>query len=68
MQIPHDFDSVGNARARRAPVIFLLSEKDEVVAARCQKLVVDAYAGKKRIITPAKRFASLRSDHGHSAL
>ena len=51
VQIPHDLDSVANAKACRAPAIFLLSEKDEVVAPRFQKLVVDAYAGKKRIIT-----------------
>ncbi len=50
LQIPRDLDSVANAKAIRAPAIFLLSEKDEVVAPRFQKLVVDAYAGEKRII------------------
>ena len=49
-QIPPDLDSVANARASRAPAIFLLSEKDQVVAPRFQKLVADAYAGKKRIL------------------
>jgi pimeloyl-ACP methyl ester carboxylesterase len=49
-KIPAELDSVANARATRAPAIFLLAEKDEVVAPRFQRLVVDAYAGEKRII------------------
>jgi cephalosporin-C deacetylase-like acetyl esterase len=43
-------DSVANARAVHVPAIFLLAEKDEVVAPKFQRLVVDAYAGEKRII------------------
>jgi hypothetical protein len=50
LQIPKDLDSVANAKAIRAPAIFLLSEKDEVVAPRYHRLVVDAYAGEKRVI------------------
>ena len=49
-KIPADLDSVANARAVRVPAIFLLAEKDEVVAPKFQRLVVDAYAGEKRII------------------
>src|SRR5438105_4664857 len=49
-KIPADLDSVANARALHVPAIFLLAEKDEVVAPRFQRLVVDAYAGEKRII------------------
>ncbi|MFL6589728.1 MAG: alpha/beta hydrolase [Chthoniobacterales bacterium] len=49
-KIPRDLDSIRNARASRVPAIFLLAERDEVVAPRFQKLVVDAYAGEKRII------------------
>ena len=49
-KIPRDLDSVANARACRVPAIFLLAEKDEVVAPRFQRLVVEAYAGEKRII------------------
>ncbi|KAF5408528.1 MAG: hypothetical protein Udaeo2_13130 [Candidatus Udaeobacter sp.] len=30
---------------------FLLAEKDEVVPARYHRLVVDAYAGEKRVIS-----------------
>jgi cephalosporin-C deacetylase-like acetyl esterase len=33
-----------------APAIFLLAEHDEIVAPRFQQLVVNAYAGEKRII------------------
>ena len=49
-KIPAELDSVANARAAHVPAIFLLAEKDEVVAPRFQRLVVEAYAGEKRII------------------
>jgi pimeloyl-ACP methyl ester carboxylesterase len=50
LQIPRDLDSVSNAKAIHVPAIFLLAEKDEVVAPRFHRLVVDAYAGEKRVI------------------
>src|SRR5438046_7686939 len=50
LQIPRDLDSIQNARAVRAPAIFLLAERDEVVAPRFHRLVVNAYAGEKRVI------------------
>ena len=50
LQIPNDLDSVANAKAIHKPAIFLLAEKDEVVAPRYQQLVVEAYAGEKRVI------------------
>jgi uncharacterized protein len=50
LQIPHELDSIANARTAHAPAIFLLAEKDEVVAPRYHQLVVDAYAGEKRVI------------------
>jgi pimeloyl-ACP methyl ester carboxylesterase len=50
LQIPRDLDSIANARVSRAPAIFLLAERDEIVAPRFQRLVVEAYAGEKRII------------------
>jgi pimeloyl-ACP methyl ester carboxylesterase len=50
LQIPKELDSVANAKAVRAPAIFLLSERDEVVAPRFHRLVVEAYAGEKRVI------------------
>ena len=51
LQIPGDLDSLSNAKAIHAPAIFLLAEKDEVVAPRFHRLVVDAYAGEKRVIS-----------------
>ncbi|MEY2502382.1 MAG: uncharacterized protein QOI07_2716 [Verrucomicrobiota bacterium] len=50
-KIPRDLDSIANARATHSPAIFLLAEKDEVVAPKFQRLVADAYAGEKRIIS-----------------
>jgi pimeloyl-ACP methyl ester carboxylesterase len=50
LQIPRDLDCIANARASRTPAIFLLAEKDEIVAPRFRRLVVQAYAGEKRII------------------
>jgi pimeloyl-ACP methyl ester carboxylesterase len=49
-KIPRALDSVANARASHVPVIFLLAENDEVIAPRFQRLVVEAYAGEKRLI------------------
>ena len=51
LQIPRELDSIDNAKRARAPAIFLLAEKDEVVSPRFHRLVVDAYAGEKRAIT-----------------
>jgi hypothetical protein len=50
LQIPRDLDCIENARATRTPAIFLLAEKDEIVAPRFHRLVVQAYAGEKRVI------------------
>jgi fermentation-respiration switch protein FrsA (DUF1100 family) len=50
LQIPKDLDSVANAIASHSPAIFLLAERDEVVPPRYHQLVVDAYAGDKRVI------------------
>ena len=50
LQIPKDLDSIANAKAIQVPAIFLLAEKDEVVPPHYHKLVVEAYAGEKRVI------------------
>src|SRR6266446_10934362 len=50
LQIPRDLDNIANSKRAHAPAIFLLADEDEVVAPRFQKLVVDAYAGEKRVI------------------
>ena len=51
LQVPRELDSIANAKACQVPAIFLLAEKDEMVAPRFQQLVVNAYAGEKRVIT-----------------
>ena len=51
LQMPRDLDSITNARMSRTPAIFLLAERDEVVAPRFHRLIVDAYEGEKRVIT-----------------
>jgi uncharacterized protein len=50
LQIPRELDGISNARASRAPAIFLLAQRDEIVAPRFHRLVVEAYDGEKRII------------------
>jgi pimeloyl-ACP methyl ester carboxylesterase len=50
LQIPRDLDSIENAKTIRAPAIFLLAERDEVVPPRYHRLVVNAFAGEKRVI------------------
>jgi pimeloyl-ACP methyl ester carboxylesterase len=50
LQMPRDLDSIANASASRAPAIFLLAERDEIVAPRFHQLVVRAHAGEKRVI------------------
>src|SRR5436190_5616514 len=51
LQIPRELDSISNATAIQTPAIFLLAEKDEIVPPRYHRLVVDAYAGQKRVIS-----------------
>jgi pimeloyl-ACP methyl ester carboxylesterase len=51
LQIPRDLDSIANGKSVHIPAIFLLAEQDEIVLPRYQRLVVDAYAGEKRVIT-----------------
>ncbi|HEX8522621.1 MAG TPA: hypothetical protein VF669_10225 [Tepidisphaeraceae bacterium] len=50
MQVPRELDSLANARAVHAPVVFLLAEKDSVVPPKYQQKVVDACTGDTRII------------------
>jgi hypothetical protein len=61
LQIPTDLDSLVNGKKVHVPAIFLLADEDEIVAPRFQKLVVDAYAGEKRVIT-------LNGAHHNSAI
>ena len=51
LQIPRELDSVANAKRIHAPAIFLLAENDEIVPPKFQRLVVDAFAGEKQVVT-----------------
>lgn len=48
--IPPDLDSIANAAHCKAPAIFVLSDEDDVVSPPYHDLVVNAYAGPKRVI------------------
>jgi len=50
-RVPAALDSISNARVTRARAVFLLAENDEVVAPKYQALVMNAYAGEKRVIS-----------------
>lgn len=50
LNIPVALDSVRNAQAVQVRAVFLLAERDEVVAPKYQSLIVNAYAGEKRVI------------------
>lgn len=50
MRIPSDLDSIENARRATAPAIFLLSGADTVIPPKYHHMVVDVYAGPKRVI------------------
>jgi len=49
-QIPDELDSIANARRIHAPAVFLLSDNDEVVGYRFQRMVLEAYACDKTVI------------------
>src|SRR5439155_9666508 len=42
LQMPRDLDCIQNARTTRVAAIFLLAKKDEIVAPRFHRLVVNA--------------------------
>jgi pimeloyl-ACP methyl ester carboxylesterase len=49
-QIPPELDSIANAAQCRVPAVFLCSGRDRIVPPWSQKLVIDAYAGEKRVV------------------
>lgn len=56
-QIPHELDSLANARRATAPAVFVTAQQDRVVPARIQRQVIDAYHG------PLKVFSIPDADH-----
>jgi dienelactone hydrolase len=51
LKVPAALDSVANAKAAQVPAIFLVDELDTAVPPKYQKLVIQAYAGKKQVIS-----------------
>ena len=50
LQVPKQLDAIENAKHVRAPAIFLMADNDTLVSPPYQKLVLDAYAGPKKVI------------------
>jgi pimeloyl-ACP methyl ester carboxylesterase len=54
-QIPADLDSIANASRATAPAVILSAGSDETVPPKYQRMVIDAYAGPKRIVEMPNR-------------
>lgn len=52
-RIPPELDSVANAARIRVPCVIHCAGRDRIVPPRYQRLVIDAYAGPKQIVTVA---------------
>jgi pimeloyl-ACP methyl ester carboxylesterase len=50
MQIPDNLDSIANAKAAKSPAIFVSAGADRVIPPRYHRMVIDAYAGPKRVV------------------
>jgi pimeloyl-ACP methyl ester carboxylesterase len=50
LSIPSDLDSLDNAAHSHAPAVFVISEKDEVVPVKFQRMIYDKYGGEKRLV------------------
>jgi len=59
-QVPKELCCIHNARRTSAPGIFVVSKMDRIVPSRCQQLVIDAYAGEKKVLVLP------HADHGTS--
>ena len=51
--LPEELDALANARAAKAPAVFIVSSGDGVVPISYQRRVVETYAGQKRIVENA---------------
>ncbi|MEA2734989.1 MAG: uncharacterized protein QOE14_1440 [Humisphaera sp.] len=50
LSLPREVDSIANAKRCRAPAVFIIAEKDEIVPPARQREIFDSYAGEKRLI------------------
>lgn len=48
--VPGELDSLANAQRVRAPAVFFSSGRDELVPPKYQRMVIDAYAGERRVV------------------
>jgi len=48
--IPEVLDSIRNAAETRVPAVFVVALQDRIVPAMCQRQIIDAYAGPKRVL------------------
>ncbi|MGA7126750.1 MAG: alpha/beta hydrolase [Chthoniobacterales bacterium] len=53
LKVPAALDSIANAKAAHVPAIFIVDERDKLVLPKYQKLVTQAYAGQKQVISVA---------------
>ena len=53
LSVPAELDSVANARRAWCPAVFVQAEDDGVVPTTYQDKVIDAYAGRKRVVVLA---------------
>jgi len=49
-QIPSELDAIENAKHVKAPVVFIVAEKDDFVVPKYHRMVIDAFGGEKRIV------------------
>ncbi len=50
MDVPSQLESMANARQVRAPAVFVLAGRDQIVPPRYHQMVVDAYAGPAKLV------------------
>ena len=50
IQIPHNLDSIANARRCQEPAVIFTSQHDDFIPPAYHRKVIDAYAGPKRIV------------------
>ena len=64
MQVPAELNATSTAPRVNAPAVFLLADHDEIVPPKYQRIVLDAYAGEKRVIdlSGATHNASIQGD------
>ncbi|MDX1919500.1 MAG: alpha/beta hydrolase [Candidatus Caenarcaniphilales bacterium] len=50
LAIPPDLNSISNAHKTKVPALIISAKKDEIVPAKLQQRVIQAYSGPKRLV------------------